>query len=251
MPRPPVTPIEKTETTSPGRDKVVRESHPSFCLVGVSFVSGKTHLFESELEHQHFIRLTIQTCDRERDLHRSWLYGRKTLVEVDMSLAQWGAIVSSPNQGTGQPATLVRYHKIDELPNGQIPEAEWEPQLAHSHREVHEAGKHVLDKITRAFEEYQQAIDEKLGAKVIKERRHHLKCMIANGPGSMEFAAKSFTEHVEKVVTKARGDIETMVQHAALAGQPLQLADGGALADRLLGSGDSREVEAEIIEADD
>ena len=243
MARPPVTPIEKTETTSPGRDRVVRESHPSFCLVGVSFIQGRTRLFESEMEHQHFIRLTIQTCDRERDLHRSWLYGRSTLIEVDMSLAQWGAIVSSPNQGTGQPATLNRFHAPEGLPQGAIPEAEWEPQLAHSHREVKEAGTHALEKITKAMDAYQQAIDGKLGAKIIKERRSHLQAMIRNGPGNMEFAAKSFTEHVENVVTKARGDIETMVQHAIVAGQPLELEEGGVLAERLLGSGD-RPVEA-------
>lgn len=255
MPRPDITPIEKTERERPGGlEAVTTEQHPSFVLVGISHVSGKTRLFESEMEHSHFIRLTIQTCERERDLHRSWLHGRQTIVEVDMSLAQWGAIVSSPNQGSGKPATLTRFHHPEGLPEGMTPEAEWEPQLAHTHREVRDAGTRALSKITEAFERYQEAIDQKLGAKEVKSRRHHLQCMIANGPGNMEFAAKSLTEHVEEVVTKARGDIESMVQQAVIAGESLELEAGHTIAGRLLGAAPSDEEhvveDAEVVEDD-
>lgn len=240
MARPEITPIIKTEGVGVLGERT-RESHPSFALVGVSYISSSppgVHLFESELQHQRFIRLSIMTAERERDLHRSWLHGRKTIIEVDMSLAQWGAIVSSPNHGQGQPATLSRYHKLDDLPEGMTPQPPFEPQLARSHEEVREAGAHALEKIREAQQAVQDAFDNNLSKKVLRERLHTLQCMVDNGPGNMEFAAKSFTKHVEEVVTKARGDLETMVQQAALQSQHLQIEDGSALADRLLGPGE-------------
>ena len=49
-----------------------------------------------------------------------------------------------------------------------------------------------------------------------------LKIVTENLPSNMEFAAKSMTEHVENVVTKARSDIEGMVVRAAAEGIALE-----------------------------
>lgn len=238
MARPPITPIEKTPSSFPGRDNVETERHPSWVLVGVSKISGRTRLFESELEHQHYIRLRVETAERERDLHRSWLSSDKTILEIDMSLSQWGAIVSSPNQGTGNPATLVRFHHPEGLPEGPTPEAEHESQLARSFQEVKESGHRMLEYVREAQEAVQEAFDNNLGKKVMRERLNRLQSMVQNAPNNMEFAAKSLTEHIDNTVSKARADIETMVQAAIIAGEPMQLESGSTIAGRLIGTGE-------------
>jgi hypothetical protein len=129
-------------------------------------------------------------------------------MEWDMSMAQWGAFVSSFGDGTGVPATL-RFLG-DSGTRGIVPAAPFESRLAESHAEVREAGNRAAAAVAEAFAAYKE--------KKTAGNLRHLEAMIRNMPANMEFAASSLTKHVETVVTKARADIEAMVrdQRAAL-----------------------------------
>ena len=59
------------------------------------------------------------------------------------------------------------------------------------------------------------------GRKEMAELMRSLELAHAGVPSNMEFAAKSLTEHVENVVTKARADIEGMAMLAAQEGREL------------------------------
>lgn len=218
------------ETTPVELDEHGDEVHPSFVMVSASRISAApgVHLFDSEIQHREFVRVRVAKAKRKRDLHHDWLFGGKDLIEIDMSLSQWGAFVSSFGQGSGVPATLAYF-------NGErVPEAPSGARLALSVAEVKNAGAAALEDIGAAFDKVEEAFDAKAGRKEMSSLIHHLRCMIDNGPGNMAFTAKSLTEHVEKVVTKAKADIEGMVnRHAATLG-----LEAGDLPQFALGSGD-------------
>ena len=184
-------------------DEYGAEVHPSFgvAVINVTHSTG-SYLFDSEIAHHEFVTLKVQAASRKRDLHRDWIHGiGPTLVEIHLSKAQWADLISSFGNGGGVPVT------IDVVNGRSMPDAPHSSRLGESQNEVRRAGEVALADITRAFEEWR--------AKPNKSTLTHLEAMIRNGPANMAFAAKSLTEHTEKVVTKARADLEAMLRVAA------------------------------------
>lgn len=206
-------------------DEQGHETHESWIQLVANKVSATpgVRLFDSELTHNRYIQVGVHRCARKRDLNRDWVHTTELICELAMSEAQWGAFVSSFGGGGGVPATLTWL-------DGPVPGFPFESRLDESHREVKDAGEKALKEIQAAYDELAAAFDEGAGKKVMRERIHHLGSRLKGGPANMAFAAKSLTEHVETVVTKARADIEAMVLDAEARAQ---LAD--APAERLLG----------------
>ena len=193
------------------------ETHPSFAMARVNTVHGNPGavLFDSDLRHSRYVILSISTAERKRDLNHDYIHARKELIEVSMSQAQWGALVSS--FGTeGVPCTISRQ-------NGHLVEApEFAPRLAESMAEVRSAADDATQEIAEAFAEFQKAFESGEGKKVLREKLGTLSARINNAPKNMEYAAESLTKHAENVVTKARADIEAMVAAAAAAQQGIE-----------------------------
>jgi len=190
------------------------EEHPAWGFISASRISvtPAQTLFDSEIAHRTVIRVEIGRMDRKRDLKRDWLHPRGTLIEVDMSEAQWASFVSSMNT-QGVPCTLRR---TESDPN--VPGLEFAPRLAISAKEAREAAHEAFSQIEEAFAAL-EALDSKAGVKAKREAMSRLRSAIANAPSNVEFAAKSLTEHTENVVQKARADIEAMVEvHARQIG---------------------------------
>lgn len=204
------------------------ETHESWLLIRANRVSSHpgAWLFDSDIPHQHYISVTVTRCKRRRELNRDWLFNSETLLEMSMSQSQWGAFVSSFGQGTGVPATLGRLVGV-----GDVPGAPPESRLNESHREVKEAGDRALKQVKDDYAAVMDAF-ENGGKRALRAALSSLGSTIGNAPSNMEFAAKSLTEHVENVVTKARADIEGMVVEAVQRGElssdfrPFELAAG-------------------------
>src|SRR4051812_4593225 len=128
------------------------ERHPAWAMIGASRVQnggpGAT-LFDSDIRHQHTVRVSISTASRRRDLNRDWLHAEREFVEVEMSEAQWASFVSSMNVGNGVPCTLRRCEGEYEVPG--MP---YEPRLQESMAEVHGAAHAAAAQIAEAFAEY-------------------------------------------------------------------------------------------------
>ncbi len=186
------------------------ETHESWLLIGANHVqsSPSQWLFDSEIAHQHYIVVTVTRCSRKRELSHDWLDDTKVLLKVAMSQAQWGAFVSSFGR-RGVPATLQYLGGI-----GSVPEAPAQSRFDESHAEVRQSGEKALGDISRGYDAVMEAF-ETGGKKALRETLRDLRYAIQNAPANMEFAAKSLTEHVENVVTKARADIEGMALSAA------------------------------------
>lgn len=213
MPRPEATEIIIQEDGG--------EEHPSWLLMRFSHVSGATRLFDSEIMHQHYVELTVTRCTRMRDLNHDWIHSTETLMEVDMSQAQFGALVSSFGNGDGVPATLNWLTGV-----GQVPQAAThDSRLDKSRQEVNNAATEAMKEVKKAHKAVQEAFDQKLGVKVTRERLKTLQYKIDQLPGNLEFAAKSLTEHVENVSTKMRADIEAMAYQAVQNGKQIESTD--------------------------
>lgn len=189
------------EPTPPTLHEDGHESHPAWALIGVSRVSSSppgATLFDSDIQHQHSMVMTISRAERRRDLKRDWFHGREKLIEVQMSEAQWASFISSPNAGQGVPATLRRFGK-----DWNVPGVPYEPRLRASLDEARNAAQEAFQEIQDAFAAY----DEHRTAK----NRRNLEATIKNAPANVSFAAKSLSEHAENVGQRMRADIESMV----------------------------------------
>lgn len=188
------------------------DTHESFALIGVNRVTANpaVSLFDSEIRHREFIRLRIKHASRKRSLNHDWISAERHILELDMSLAQWGAFVSSFGQGDGVPCTLAYMdgQRVDSPP--------YVPRLAHSTAEVKNAADEALKEIIAAFDGVKAARIQG-GKRVMDDAINTLENRLENAPKNMEFAAKSLTDHVENVITKAKGDIEGMVTNHARA----------------------------------
>lgn len=230
MPR--VLPQEPTveREPGPGGDDETVENHPAFAQIVAHRVSSTPGavLFDSELQHGHYVTIQISEATRRRGLNRDWIYGGKRIIEVAMSEAQWASFVSSMNT-SGVPCTLEWREKLSpeakklidglvdqqampddwyveplgRLLDGQVPGLIFAPRLQESMDEVRRAGVKALAQIKKAFE----AVQEKPN----KGNVRSLGLTIENAPRNMVFAAESLTEHIENTVQKARADIEAMV----------------------------------------
>lgn len=215
MPRP-----EPTEIVL---DKSGNETHESWLLVSAHRVTSSpgAHLFDSEIQHAHYISVQIARCSRQRELHKDWLFERQVLLTFDLSEAQWGAFVSSFGT-SGVPATLSR------LAGALVPGvATDDSRLSKSHEEVRNKATEGMEKVKAAHKRVQEAFDQKLGIKETRWRLRDLDIAIQHMPSNMEFAAKSLAEATENVVQKARSDIEAMARQAAAQGRGLTGAEVG------------------------
>lgn len=190
------------------------EEHESWLMIRANNISSAPGavLFDSEIQHQHYIYVSISRCTRRRQLNRDWKHATKLILEMSMSQAQWGAFVSSFGNGSGVPATLTFLDG-----QGMVPQAPRESHFDKSHQEVKDAGNKALEEITESYENLRAAFEMKSGRREMAGCIRDLEIRLKNAPLNMEFAAKSLTEHVENVVTKARADIEGMAAVAAQA----------------------------------
>lgn len=193
------------------------ETHPSWVQISAHRIRSTGHrLVDSSIPHNEFVELRICPATRKRDLHHDWWFGETTpMVSIEMSMAQWGAFVSSFGT-TGIPATLA-FTAAD----GDIPQEphDVDSRLALSAKETRDATAAAIADVQAAEAAVAAAFDANVGRKQLRELLSDLHYKIANMPANAKFAADQLTKHAEDVTTKARFDIEAMVaQHAQTLG---------------------------------
>lgn len=197
MPRDTIPPT-KEKVKGPGGGDETKETHPAFGQVSVGRYSNTdTTLFDSDVRHRQTIHLTISTATRRRGLNHDWIMDDKRIIDVEMSMAQWAAVVSSPGS-SGVPCT-IRFREAE----GVVPDVPFEPRVEESVNEVREAGRKALAHVWEAF----KVAEERPNKGNLKKLRWALEGV----PNNLGFAADSLTEHVERVVTNARADLEAIV----------------------------------------
>lgn len=196
-------------TTEPTTNAKGDEVHPSYGVVNLSRVTAQpgVRLFDSSITHNEFVSLTISGATRQRSLHHDWIFSdHHPIIEIEMTMTQWGALVSSFGQGSGTPVTLRRVNGED------IPYAPNESRLAETAREVAEAADHSTSEVRTAVQAVVEAFENKAGRRDLGALINTLHHTANNLPRNMKYAADTLTRHAEDVVSKANADIEAARQ---------------------------------------
>ena len=204
----PIEPIH-VETT----DRGTRETHPAFAVAIVGRGHGTSRpLFQSDLQHNQTITLSIHRAERGRELNRDWVHPTAQIIEMEMSLAQWGALVSSVGVGSGVPVTL-RVTESDPL----VSDLPYEPRIAANLAEVEGSVEKLIADASKQLDVLTEAIEQKQGAKAIRDALRNLRAILDNAPANAKHAVSSMVRAAESVVSQARSDIEAHVLNAAQA----------------------------------
>ena len=187
----------------PTRDGYV--AHPSWGLVQVARVSSsRQRLFQSDVAHSTYVVLSVKRAERKRELNRDWLYPGKEIVEIGLSHAQWGELLSSFNSGEGVPCTIMAVQQET------MPSCAEEGRFEVARQEVVGTFKEALASVRDAHANLDAAIATgKIGA--IKKASEALRVAVGNAPSNASFAADQFSRHAEDVVQKAKSEIEAYI----------------------------------------
>lgn len=183
------------------------EAHPAFGVAVVTRRSGGGRsLFQSDLLHNETVSLSVRQATRKRELNHDWVHPGQELVEIEMSLAQWGSLVSSIGLGSGVPVT-IRSTERDAF----LPEIPHQPRTAENLREVREVTDRMYARVKTAAAALHVAIHEKKGVRATKEALNALENAVAGAGSNAQFTVDSLVEAGEQVVAQARADIEAHV----------------------------------------
>lgn len=219
------------------------EKHPSYGAIKVSRVSGTTHLFGSNVEHQHFIEVSIDRAQLHREISHDWLFGNEEIISIWMTELQWATFVSSFNQGSGTPCT------IHSLERRRVPEPPFPAKVEHAFKkEVKETAQEAMTALNEAVTRLNTALQP--GAKTLNKAE--LKVMLENLESTarqltanIPYVLGCFDEAMEKRVTEAKADFESFITRRAreLGLEAAALADARANAPALLPEGKDDEAD--------
>ncbi len=186
----------------------------------MSHVSGHANLYGSDFSHQHYVTVTIHTSELRRDLARDWHFDRKELIEVAMSEAQWATFVSTPNrQG---PCCTLRSFNGEQTPGLPL------------RNSTQIFSDEVREKLTSSVERLRQhradmaAATSKLSKTAQAEVLSSIDKAIQEIESNLPFVVKSFGEHVEDTIEKAKIEVNAYMTNAIARAGITALSTGGA-----------------------
>lgn len=193
-----------TEEKGHGSGITQRINHPSFAQIQVSRINGHRVMYDSDFNSHNYIGLRISKSELKRDLSHDWHHEKDELIEVCMSEAQWATMVSSLNT-SGTPCTLTYLmgKQIDRLP-------EPTDRVNQFNAELSKHWLHAVEQLTEA-----QALVATLG--LSKAKAAALESILnkakSNISGNAQFVEKSFNEHMENSVEKAKCEANAYLYH--------------------------------------
>jgi hypothetical protein len=187
-------------------DTKMVENEPYMGVINVGRVSGRASLFDSDVEHQHFISVSISKASRERNLSMNWIHGGDELVEVWMSEIQWAHFVSSFNQGAGTPVTLrhVAGKTLAEPPRPKAEATKFE-------KEVTDTVKDAMTSLGSAISKLEAGLIPKAKAPNkgdLTEILANLRMAYQEINSNIGFVESQFGEHIEKKMAEAKCEFE-------------------------------------------
>lgn len=202
--------VERSEDSSLEREIY---KHPAFGMIGFRRITGggDNVLFGSSIKHNDRIQLTIKHGEQDRALHEDRYYGKKRIVEVEMSYSQFAECISTMNVGDGVPCT-IRFTEKD----GYIPAIEENNSKREQFRnEFSGVIEKAMEQIQNQINQIQESIDTKktLGIKDRKEIVSQLQHVKYNIGANLDFCVSQFDEQMDKSTMEAKGEIEAFCQN--------------------------------------
>jgi len=196
------------------------ESHPSYGCISLFKTSGTTRLFGSGFNHQHFMSLRISRAERSRSHGNDHHFERDRLIEIHMSEVQWASLVSSVGLGSGVPCT------INTVYGDPMPEPPAQLQIERYHEDIEKAGDQAAKFLDEALAELTALSEEKSPSKTRRaEVLEKVRRARAKLDDSAPFYVKQLHEHMEKVVSDGKAEIEAYARSVIIDSGIKQLAE--------------------------
>ncbi len=187
--------------------------HPSYGMIGFHRVTGSTRLFGSSIpKHNRFITLSIKHGERMHHQSRDWYFGKKQIIEVNLSAAQFADLITSMNMGDGVPCTINWLNGTVEPP----PDLETETEKVRTN--FREDLQDLVVKL-KASQKEVEAILEQKSIKVADRKTIKAKLfkVVQDVEANLPFVLESFQEASTKVVTHAKAEIESFTTTRIMA----------------------------------
>lgn len=181
--------------------------HPSYGMVSISRVSGNTNLNGSNIQHQHFFRLTVNTAKKSEDAYSTCWYSDDRIVELSLSGNQLIDMFTQMNT-QGIPCTLnwVKGEGCIE-----------QPPTEHLRKKLQDDITTTINKMGSNITSLSERIETLLAkkgtlTKADKEEITSLTHRIKQDYNSnLPFLHKCQEEHMEKVITQVGSEVENNI----------------------------------------
>jgi len=201
------------------------ETHPSYGCIGISHVSGRGTLFGSEVQHQHFIAITISEAARVVDEPREFVTSRRELVRVCMTQAQFAEMITSPNRGSGTYCTIDRFTGDAGQPwvhphHGGRPDP---PEPEHYTKKFKNVMTERAETIAQELKAAKADADELADGKAtptkarLKELQHKLYMALMNMEKNLPYVMEQMEEGIENRMAAAVTEFESYVSFSLKA----------------------------------
>lgn len=191
------------------------KEHESYGMIGVYHsTGGERALFGSSLTHNNTVRVVIKAGKIFRVSHEDMYMGKNTLIEIEMSEAQFAQLITSPNHGDGVPCTIryVMGKKMEPCP--------FESKAEIHRKEFEEHQREIKDKMDKLLEFVESAFETKTLKKADKEaiisKLINLKTEISSNTA---FQVSQFDRQMEQTVTEAKAEIEAFLAVKGITGE--------------------------------
>lgn len=211
------------------------EKHPSFGVIHFSRSScmPPRSLFGSSTKHTHLISFSVQRATQRRDLSNTWIHGGETLIEGEMSPAQFADMITSMNVGSGTPLTLTRVagkamERCTAVSDRQKIEHEFKAEMDGISARLDEL-------VTKAIALQAKASVTKADRQEFVDMADSIRCKVAH---SLPFIQGQFNEAMDKTVSEAKSEVESFLSGAIRNAGLESLRSGAAQVPLLVGPGE-------------
>jgi hypothetical protein len=187
-----------------------RDKQPYMGVLSVNRCSGQANLFDSDVQHHHFIRVSLSHADVTRGQSSNWIHEGNEITEVWMSEIQWAQFVSSFNGGV-TPVTLKRIEGKQVTPPLPVP-----PETFTFQKEMNETARDSLQALRSAVAKLEAALVPK--AKTPNKTElgtilSDLQCSLREFTNNIPFVEMQFGEHIKTKMTEAKVEFEGWMNH--------------------------------------
>ena len=190
--------------------------HPSYVMASFSRLHGSSgRLFGSAIaNHQTHVRLRVCRARRKHHLGQDWFHADlESIIEVDLSPAQFAELLVTMNIGSGVPCTLRRLDgtRIEDPPDEKL-------EVEQIHSDFAEKTGIVASRLDRL----RVSVETILAKKTLinddrKELRAQIDKIIQEVRSNLPFWLEQLHESAEKVVVAARAEIDAFMTSAVQA----------------------------------
>ncbi|MBU0917849.1 MAG: hypothetical protein KKD97_16000 [Gammaproteobacteria bacterium] len=188
--------------------------HPAFATLQVSELSGGSRvLFGSDVDHQYRIAMRVTEARLHRDLSHDWIHSSpRTIVEFEMTHAQFAALAGSVGKGSGVPVTLT--YKPISTGLEMVPAiGRVDSKLDVISREVEECAKRRLAQMQSEVDRLGALIEGgKAGIKELRAVHRGLSNAATGLPSSLGYTVNQAKEMLEKAGNDAKAQVEAFAE---------------------------------------